>query len=138
MPFPIPQDNSGYRFPVSVKCVIFSNDRFVLLKNERDEWELPGGKLELGETPEECLRREIIEELRLDIKIGALLDTWVYHIYEDVDVLILTYGCYTESLEKATCSSEHKAIGFFKPEEIDNLRMPEGYKKSIKSWLNVM
>src|SRR5260221_1896670 len=87
---PIPQDNKAHRFPVSVKGIVYHDGRVVLLKNERDEWELPGGKLELGETPETCVVREIEEELGLAVQIGPLLDTWVYHIFERVDVLMLT------------------------------------------------
>src|ERR1022692_1378934 len=47
--------------PVSIKGVIVRDGRVLLLKNERDEWELPGGRIEPGETPEECLAREIAE-----------------------------------------------------------------------------
>jgi ADP-ribose pyrophosphatase YjhB (NUDIX family) len=46
-------------FPVSVKGVVVRDSRVLLLKNEREEWELPGGKLELGEEPAACVAREI-------------------------------------------------------------------------------
>ena len=134
----ISQDNSAYKFPVSVKGVIFQNGQVLLLKNERDEWELPGGKLELGEYPEQCVVREIEEEVGLIVKIGPILDSWVYHIYKGVDVLILTYGCYSESFSKITHSAEHKAVGLFHVGETDKLKMPEGYKKSIQSWLRYL
>ena len=49
------------RFPISVKGVIPTDDGVVLLRNERGEWELPGGRLETGESPEECVAREILE-----------------------------------------------------------------------------
>jgi len=133
----IPQDNKAYRFPVSVKGIVYQDGKIVLLKNEREEWELPGGKLELGETPEACVVREIEEELGLSCRIGPILDTWVYHIYEGVDVLIVTYGCYPEPFSQVTHSPEHKAVGMFTPEEITGLRMPQGYKDSINRWLSL-
>ncbi len=56
-------------FPVSVKGVLLEGDRVVLLENERQEWELPGGRLERGEDPIACLTREFAEELGADILV---------------------------------------------------------------------
>ena len=67
--------------------------RVVLLKNERAEWELPGGRLERGEEPEACLAREIAEELSLQVEVGPLLDCWRYPVLPGKEVLIVTYGC---------------------------------------------
>ena len=44
----------------------------------KDMWEFPGGKIEEGETPENALSREILEELKTSIKVGALIDTIDY------------------------------------------------------------
>jgi 8-oxo-dGTP pyrophosphatase MutT (NUDIX family) len=130
----LPQDNRAYRFPISVKGVVLHAERVVLLKNERDEWELPGGKLEPGESPETCVIREIHEELGLPVNTGPLLDTWVYHIATGVDVLIVTYGCYPVPFARVTHSPEHKAVGLFTLQAIQALPMPEGYKRSIQAW----
>jgi putative ATPase len=56
----IPSDALAPRFPVSIKGVLEVGGRIVLLRNERDEWELPGGKLEAGEDPRFVARRIVI------------------------------------------------------------------------------
>jgi 8-oxo-dGTP pyrophosphatase MutT (NUDIX family) len=129
-----PRDNDASRFPVSVKGVVIRDGKVVLLRNERDEWELPGGKLELSESPERCLARELEEELGLAIEPESILDSWIYTIVPGVNVLILTYGCLESSLDEAVLSEEHKELRWFPLAEIDTLRMPEGYKASIRSW----
>ncbi|MGE3267822.1 MAG: NUDIX domain-containing protein [Chloroflexota bacterium] len=129
-----PKDNEAYRFPVSVKGVVMRGDRVILLKNNRDEWELPGGKLEPDEEPRECLRREIDEELALHVEVGPILDSWVYRIAPGVDVFIVTYGCQADPRDPIARSDEHRELGLFTLDEVDTLRMPEGYKASIRSW----
>ena len=64
-------------FPISVKGVVVLGGLVLLLKNERDEWELPGGKLELGEDPERCVAREIAEEVGWQVETGPILDAWL-------------------------------------------------------------
>jgi 8-oxo-dGTP pyrophosphatase MutT (NUDIX family) len=121
-------------FPVSVKGVLVRDGRVLLLKNERQEWELPGGKLELGEEPQACVAREITEETGLPVTTGPILDAWQYHISEGRDVLIVTYGCYPQGNQSPVLSNEHKEIGFFTQAEVASLNMPAAYKHSIQSW----
>ncbi len=127
-------DNEAYRFPVSVKGVIIRRGRVILLKNERDEWELPGGKLELDETPASCVVRELTEELQLDAEATQLLDSWVYTIEPGVHVLILTYGCTELRENDAVLSNEHQRVAWFAIDDLDSLHMPDGYKTSIRQW----
>ena len=122
------------RFPVSVKGVLVRDGRVLLLKNERAEWELPGGKLELGEEPHECVAREITEETGLPVSTGPILDAWQYHIGAGQDVLIITYGCHSGAGQPPVLSHEHEEIGFFSLAEVASLTMPAGYKRSIRSW----
>jgi 8-oxo-dGTP pyrophosphatase MutT (NUDIX family) len=127
-------NNPPYRFPVSIKGVVVRDGRVLLLRNERDEWELPGGKLDLGEDPTTCVVREIAEEVGWNVTAGAILDAWLYHIRDGVDVLIVTYGCHTVSDADPSVSDEHKDVGLFTERETTALPMPEGYKRSIAAW----
>jgi 8-oxo-dGTP pyrophosphatase MutT (NUDIX family) len=126
----------AHAFPVSVKGVCVRDGRVLLLRNERDEWELPGGKLELGEDPAACVGREIQEETGWTITVGPILDSWQYHIREGVDVLVVTYGCAVGDESPVVVSHEHKEGGLFSPDEIDHLNMPDGYRRSIRDWFS--
>ncbi|OLT24939.1 NUDIX hydrolase [Nocardiopsis sp. CNR-923] len=107
----------------------------LLPHNERDEWELPGGKIEIGETPEECLAREIEEETGWPVRVAEILDSWMYHITRvDRRVFIVTYGCHVDSHAPVVVSSEHKEDGLFTEAQVPDLPMPEGYKRSILGW----
>lgn len=130
-----PSDLMSKRYPVSIKGIVEWTDKIILLKNERDEWELPGGKLEHNETPVECVEREILEELNLSTKVTTLLDVWVYNILNEVEVLIVTFGTKAvNSTEGLKVSPEHKELGLFSLEEIGQLNMPHGYKNSIAQY----
>ena len=68
-------------YPVSVKGVLAApSGEIVLLMNEREEWELPGGRIETGESSVECLVREIREELALEVTVGAPLDSYLFEV----------------------------------------------------------
>jgi len=121
-------------FPVSVKGVVFVGDRVVLLKNEREEWELPGGRLGAGESPPVCVVREIREELAIDVAAEKLLDCWLYEVLPGQEVVIVTYGCRYEGDGAVRRSHEHSAAGQFDLSELDGLQMPEGYRRSIRDW----
>ena len=128
-----PTDILARKYPVSVKGVVLIDGKVVLLKNVRDEWELPGGKLDKGESPIECVIREIDEELNLVVKKPQMIDSWIYRVGGKVDVLILTYYCcHTyHNPQELRISHEHKEAKLFDEKEITGLNMPEGYKKSI-------
>lgn len=128
-------DYEPRKFSVSIKGVVVRDGQVLLLKNERSEWELPGGRIELDETPEQCVAREIAEETRWRVITGPILDTWMYYIDEaEKHVFIVTYGCYLDGDDEPVLSHEHKEIGLFDEHQVPGLTMPDGYKRSIASW----
>ena len=130
MPF---QGESGMRFPVSVKGVLLEGDRVVLLMNERDEWELPGGRLERGENPVACLEREFAEELGAEIAADRILDCWLYQVLPGKEVLIVTYAVRRVDRPEFQISREHRKCGLFAINERPGLAMPEGHRRSIRA-----
>ena len=131
---PSTQSNIVKLFPVSVKGVLFDNERVVLLENERSRWELPGGRLEPGEDPSECLVREVAEELGIGVAVEAILDSWVYEVLPKREVLIVTYGLRRVDCRPMRASQEHRRFGEFAPRDLDGLPIAEGYRRSIRAW----
>ena len=128
-------------WPVSVKGVALdARDRVALLKNERDEWELPGGRLEPSDpSPEAAVEREIAEETGWNVKAGPLLDVWIYQPLPDTmperRVVIVTYGCTVLTPNRQPIvSTEHSRLSLFAADQVPGLPMPDGYKQSIAAW----
>ncbi|MEA3545310.1 MAG: (deoxy)nucleoside triphosphate pyrophosphohydrolase [Thermodesulfobacteriota bacterium] len=88
--------------PVKVCAAIIQHQHKILLtlrpENKRlgGFWEFPGGKIETGESPQVALKREIVEELDIEIGVGSLLET-VHHRYGWGDVIIFAYLCHWKS-----------------------------------------
>jgi len=125
-------------FPVSIKGVMAIDGRIPLLFNERDEWELPGGRLEAGEQPEAALVRELAEELNVEARVGRVLDSWLYRIAGKGEVLVVTYACSVLRAEGLRFSHEHKALRLVAPAQLDSLNLPLGYRRSIECFLATM
>lgn len=86
-------------------------------------WEFPGGKLEAGETPELCLRREMREELGIDIcESCAAPLSFVSHAYADFHLLMLLYAC--RKWEGIPTPLEGQNLAWRFPHAMGDLPMP--------------
>lgn len=80
---------------IDCKCLIFDERNRILLVKEPKHWETPGGRLEAGETPAECLVREIGEELGAKVEIMDKLPIFIRKKTKrgrwSIDVLVIYF-----------------------------------------------
>lgn len=84
----------------------------------KDGWEFPGGKVEAGESPEEALRREIREELEVEVNVGDLIDTIEY----DYPAFHLSMKCYVCTIAGGSPHLlEHEAARWLSADQLDSV-----------------
>jgi 8-oxo-dGTP pyrophosphatase MutT (NUDIX family) len=121
-------------YPVSIKGVLFVGGKVVLVRNGRDEWELPGGRLDIGETPEQALVREFEEELSIQVEPLGVIDSYLFEVIPSQNVFIVTYGCRLKGSFNPKISGEHSEFGLHAMADLGNIPLPAGYVRSIQSW----
>ncbi len=141
----VPSNTSPYYVvPISIKGIVFEKHRVWLRKNERDEWELPGGKLDIGEQPEETVVRELREELGFDVKVMDIIQSHLFTINppqkQESNVLVVSYLCnLIGKVGDFEVEGEAGKAEFncFSLENILELNMPQFYKEGIIKAYNV-
>ena len=122
-----------------VACAIIEHQGRVLAAQRSEsmnlplKWEFPGGKLHAGETPEECLVREVHEELAVAIGIGQALPA-ATHAYPDFTVTLYPFVCSLQGGEMTL--HEHKAVRWMEPERMHELEWAEADLPVIADYLS--
>lgn len=123
---------------VSVKALFKRNGKVLLVKDPKGKWELPGGRIDFGEDPQETLQREIQEELGWEkFSIEEPLDAWSFTASTndaDYQFIVLIFSCSSE--EEAVVAQrghahEYTDVQWLAPAEISNLTIRQSYIDSI-------
>ena len=132
------------KFEVGVKGFILDGHKLLMLeergrveKKGRDLWELPGGRIDVGEENlpiEEILFREVKEELGLvKIEAGNIVSTWVRQLHEDHFVFLIGLACKYIGGE-IVLSDEHASYKWVDRNNWSALNMADGYRSAIKKF----
>jgi 8-oxo-dGTP diphosphatase len=94
---------------------------------EPDKWEFPGGKVDFGEHPEQALKRELKEEMGIDIETGPIYDV-LSHVYNNEGdirhVVLLFYICMITEGEPRPLDCQD--LKWIEKKEMGNLTFVEG------------
>ncbi len=124
----------------AVKAFVLHEGRFLAMhrSDSKSNWlELPGGRMEFGETAEETVVREVLEETGLVVKPVKLLDTW-NTIKEDYQITGIIYSCTLQSGE-VRLSTEHDRYEWLEADiqAIDRLHQVFREKMTYWNWQEV-
>ncbi|SRR5665213_294032 len=117
------------RLTLVVACALVDPDGRVLIAQRPEGkamaglWEFPGGKIETGERPEDCLIRELREELGITVLEACLAPfTFASHSYADFHLLMPLYLC--RRWEGTAVALEHAALKWVRPKDMAQYPMP--------------
>jgi 8-oxo-dGTP diphosphatase len=123
-------------YPTSIKGVVLHRGRVLLLLNERDEWDLPGGRPDQGEDHRTALVREVHEEAGLAVEAGAFLGEHVFEVLPQRFVRIVAYVCRLQGDTEIALSHEHRQARWIAladlEERIAGYLLPAGYLGAIR------
>ena len=117
----------------SVVAVIVNENRQILLTKRnippfQGEWVMPGGKIDLGESIIDAVKREVLEEVGLDVEVQDLLNVFE-HITPGEDnchFIILYYRCLPVSSEITHNQNEVEEAQWVSPADLNEYKMPQG------------
>lgn len=123
------QPEESKRLLLVAACALVDGDGRVLIaqrpegKQLAGMWEFPGGKIELGETPEETVVRELREELGIETKVACLAPlTFASHAYESFNLLMPLFVC--RRYWGIPQAQEGQALKWVRPNKLRDYPMP--------------
>jgi 8-oxo-dGTP diphosphatase len=127
--------NAGH---IHVACAIIERDGLVLAAQRKEgmrmalKWEFPGGKIDPGESPEECMKRELVEELGITVAVDRTLPQVTHH-YSFFTVTLHPFICTISSGE--ITMREHAALLWLPPEALPSLDWAEADLPLIEDYI---
>lgn len=129
---------------LGVKGVIFRGGRVLLLHRRKDlmlfpgVWDIPGGGVEVGDSLEDSLVREVREETGFRVRVGRPITAWIAHARmvtgKRLTSAIVCYECFTRTSGRPRLDlREHTEYAWAAREELSRYPFPPNYREAIRS-----
>ena len=118
-------------YRVSIKALVFNEDGEILLCQEKNgKWDMPGGGIDHGETPQEALKREVMEEMGVEVSEVSNSPSMFLSVLTDLGFWTanILFQAKIKNL-KITPSDECQSVGFYSLDAIANLNTYRNVQK---------
>ncbi|OEH84660.1 hypothetical protein BHU72_09210 [Desulfuribacillus stibiiarsenatis] len=126
-------------FHIAIKGLVTYQGKFLILKRPQRHgetesyWELPGGGLSFREAPETALKRELTEEVALEVKVVQPIHVWNRMKNETTQIIGITFLCESES-DEVKISHEHLDYAWISPNEQEKYNLLPDLKADMDQW----
>jgi 8-oxo-dGTP diphosphatase len=119
-----------------VAAIIVENGKILIGKRKEGypmahKWEFPGGKIEPGETPEDCLKRELLEELGITAEIGPFFGSGRSGHDSPYGIELLVYRAFYKG-DAPVALDEHEEIRWVSPRDLGAYDFPEADRPIVQ------
>lgn len=120
---------------IPCKALIRRGDEYLLVQEMDGQWALPGGRINVGETIEKGLKREVREEIGLEIEIGKPLDCHIYTSKSGVNHFTVVFDAkmVDENADVKVDQVELKDARWVTAEELKTMKLHERYRNFLLS-----
>ncbi|MFN2302465.1 MAG: NUDIX domain-containing protein [Anaerolineales bacterium] len=121
--------------PVKVTAAILEKDGRIIIAQRKSKdhlagkWEFPGGKIEDGETPEECLARKLNEEFDIKVSVGDFLGSVIHH-YDDISIELIVFRTFWDGGQ--IHSTDHRDYKWVTTDDLDQYDLAPTDRKFVE------
>jgi 8-oxo-dGTP pyrophosphatase MutT (NUDIX family) len=83
------------------------------------------------------LIREFQEEVSVNVKVGQIIDSYLFEVIPQKHVFIVTYSCQLKDGFSPKISHEHQELGLHSISQLKSINFPVGYARSVLTWTKI-